>query len=103
VTILLEEPDKEKGTNTLVPVREWMILDNEVEKMCCLFFDGWIEIYSIECRDNTGENPNKALILLIPENIVCFALFEESRLEFSDGRLCLRIIDDVGDILISCS
>jgi hypothetical protein len=103
VTILLEEPDKEKCSDTLVPIRKGMILDNKIEKVCCLFFDRWIEIDSVECRDNTGENPDEALILLIPEDIVGFRLFEELGLQLYDSTLRLSVVDDVGDILISCT
>jgi hypothetical protein len=48
MTVLLEKPDKEKCTNTLVAISEWMILDYEVEKMCCLLLNSWIEIIAIE-------------------------------------------------------
>jgi hypothetical protein len=48
--IFLEEPDEEKCSDPLVPIAEWMILDDEVEEMCCLLFDRRIEIYSIERR-----------------------------------------------------
>lgn len=36
MTIALEELDKEKCSDTLVPIREGVILDDEVEEMGCL-------------------------------------------------------------------
>lgn len=101
VTVLLKEPDKEKCTNTLVAIGEWMILDDEIEKVCCLFFDCWIEIIPIECCNNIRENSHEALIFLISEDIVRLTLFEEFILEFTDGGFRLSIIDDIGNVFIS--
>ena len=67
VCIAFEEPYEEKCSDTLVPIRKWMILDDEVEKMCRLLFDRRIEILSVEGRDDTREYPDEARILLIPE------------------------------------
>lgn len=70
--ILLEEPDEEECTDALVAVREWMILDDEVEEVCRLFLYSWIEIYSIECRDNRRKYTDKTLVFLIAKDIVGF-------------------------------
>ena len=67
VTILLEEPDEEECSDTLVPISEGVILDDEVEEMCRLLLDRRIEILSVEGRDDTREYPDEARILLIPE------------------------------------
>ena len=48
VCIAFEEPYEEKCSDTLVPIRKWMILDDEVEEMCCLLFDRRVEILSVE-------------------------------------------------------
>ena len=70
MTILLEEPDEEECTDTLVAVCEWMILDDKIEKVCCLLLDSRIEVHSIECCDDRGEDTDKTLILLITKYIV---------------------------------
>jgi hypothetical protein len=52
VTILLEKPDKEKGTDALVAVSEGVVFDDEVEEMCSLLLDGRVEVRPIEGRDD---------------------------------------------------
>jgi hypothetical protein len=52
VTVLLEEPDKEKCSDPLVAIGEWMILDDEIEEMSCLLLDRRIEILSVESSDD---------------------------------------------------
>jgi hypothetical protein len=75
--IFLEEPDEEECPNSLVPIREWVILDDEIEEMCRLGFDRRIEVDSVKGRNNRGEDTDETLIFLIPEYIIRFALFNQ--------------------------
>ena len=61
VTIFLEKPHEEECSYPLVPISKRVILDDEVEEVCCLLFDGRIEVYSIECRDDRGEDTDETL------------------------------------------
>jgi hypothetical protein len=72
MAILLEEPNEEKCTDTLVPISEWVILDDEVKQMCRLFFDRRVEIYSIEGRDDVRQYPDEALVFLIAKYFIGF-------------------------------
>jgi hypothetical protein len=100
--ILLEKPDEEKCSYTLITIGKWMIFDYEVEEMRCLFFDSWIEIYTIECCNDIGENSYETLILLISEDVICFVLYDKCIFEFIDSRFCFAITDEIGNILTSC-
>ena len=101
MAILLEEPDEEKCTDALVSIGEGVILDHEIEEMCCLFLDRRIEIRSIIGRDDRREDPRKTLIFLIPEYIIRFSFCKEIIPELLDRRSSLGIIHDIGDILVS--
>lgn len=100
--IALEKPDKKKRSDTLVSIGKWMIFDHEIEEMCCLLLDRRVEILTIECRDDAREYPFEAGIFLVSEKFCRFTLSDESRFEFSDGRYCFIITDDIGDIFLSC-
>ena len=52
VTIFLEEPDKKKSPDPLVPIGEWVILDDEIQQMCRLLLDRRIEILPVKSSDN---------------------------------------------------
>jgi hypothetical protein len=71
VAILLEEPDEEKCTDPLVPIGEWMILDDEIKEMCRLFLDRRIEILSVKGGNNIREYSDETLVLLIAKDIIC--------------------------------
>lgn len=101
MSILLEEPDEEKRANALVPIREGMILDDEVEEMRCLLLDRRIEIGSIESCHDIREDPDEALIFLIPKYIIRFYFCKEIFLQFSDRRLRFAILYNVGNVFIA--
>ena len=101
MTIFLEKPHEEECSYPLVPISKRVILDDEVEEVCCLLFDGRIEVYSIECRDDRREDTDEALVLLISEEVCGFSLFYEFLPKLADDSMCLTVLDDVGDISTS--
>jgi hypothetical protein len=68
VTILLEEPDEEEGSYSLIAIGEGVILDDEVEEVSGLLLDGRVEIRAIEGRDDSREYTDEALIFFIAED-----------------------------------
>lgn len=67
VTVFFQKPYEEEGSNSLVPITEGMILDDEIEKVRRLLLYRRIEICTIESRDDRREDTCEALILLISE------------------------------------
>jgi hypothetical protein len=98
MTVLLEKPYKKKCANSFVSIIEWMILDNEVEKMSGLFLNSGIEIIRVKSRNNTRENSFKTDIFLITEELCCLSLLYESRLELMDHFSSLGVLYNIGNI-----
>lgn len=78
-----------------------MIFDDEVEEMRRLLFDGWIEICSIECLDDTLKYSCELRIFLIPEEFRGFLFFDQCSSEFLYCFFCFIVVDSIGDILIT--
>ena len=101
MSILIQKPDEEECTDTFVPIRERMIFDDKIEKVCCLRFDCRIEISIIESLSDRLKYSTKLFIFLIAKEFCRFSPQYKRIPQLHNSLFCLIILDRIRDILIS--